>query len=213
MKIAIIETLLNEYGVSEKVGAGSNPRITEYYNYLKINPQEDTDVPWCSLFANFIVKKTGTGSYTNQLNARSWLTIGKEVKKPDKGDIVVFWRGTPDGWQGHVAFYIRDDGDDVWVLGGNQDNQVSIAKYPKSRVLGYRDITQKAPEIPVAPLKDLKKGDKGDAVKQLQKMLGITADGDFGPVTERTVKAFQKVHKLPVTGETSVAFIKSIIKQ
>lgn len=211
MKIIIIDNALNEYGVAEKVGAGSNPRITEYYQYLKLNPQDD-ETPWCSLFANFIVKKTGTGSYTNQLNARSWLTIGKEVKKPEKGDIVVFWRGTPDGWQGHVAFYIRDDGDDIWVLGGNQDNQVSIAKYPKSRVLGYRDVTKKD-EILTSPLNHLKKGDKGDAVKQLQKMLGITADGDFGPVTERTVKAFQKVHGFPQTGETSVAFIKSIIKK
>lgn len=210
MKIIIIDNALNEYGVAEKVGAGSNARITEYYNYLKLNPNDD-DVAWCSLFANYICKRSGF-RFSNQLNARSWLTIGAETKKPEKGDIVVFWRGTPDGWQGHVAFYIRDDGDDIWVLGGNQDNQVSIAKYPKSRVLGYRDVTKKD-EILTSPLNHLKKGDKGDAVKQLQKMLGITADGDFGPVTERTVKAFQKVHGFPQTGETSVAFIKSIIKQ
>lgn len=211
MKCTLIEKLLNEYGVAEKVGAGSNPRIIEYYNYLKINPNDD-DIAWCSLFANFISKKASC-TFTNQLNARSWLTVGREVKKPDMGDVVIFWREKIDSWQGHVAFFIREDGDDVWVLGGNQDNQVSIAKYPKSRVLGYRDITQKAPEIPVAPLKDLKKGDKGDAVKQLQKMLGITADGDFGPVTERVLKDFQKIHKLPITGVTDLAIIKSIIKQ
>lgn len=41
MKIIIIDNALNEYGVAEKVGAGSNARITEYYNYLKLNPNDD----------------------------------------------------------------------------------------------------------------------------------------------------------------------------
>ena len=210
MKISIIEAVLNEYGIEEKVGAGSNPRITEYYRFLGINPQDD-DIAWCSLFANYICKKAGF-TFSNQLNARSWLTIGKEVLKPEIGDIVVFWRGTPDSWQGHVAFYIRDDGDNVLVAGGNQDNQVSIARYPKSRVLAYRDVYKKE-DIKVKPLLNLKKGDKGESVKQLQKMLGITQDGDFGPITEKTLKEFQKGHGLPETGETDLAIIKSIIKQ
>lgn len=211
MKISIIEAVLNEYGVEEKVGAGSNPRITEYYRYLGLNPNDD-DVAWCSLFANYICKRSGF-RFSNQLNARSWLTIGQETKKPEIGDICVFWRDNPNSWQGHVAFFIREDGEDIWVLGGNQSNKVSIEKYPKSRLLCYRDITKDAPKISAVPFKDLKKGDKGKAVKQLQEMLGITADGDFGPVTERVVKEFQAGHKLPITGVISVEFIRSIIKQ
>jgi uncharacterized protein (TIGR02594 family) len=210
MKITIIDNALNEIGVSEIVGKGSNPVITGYYNYLRINPNDD-DVAWCSLFANYICKKSGF-SFSNQLNARSWLTIGAETKKPEKGDIVVFWRNSPNSWEGHVAFFICEDVDGIWVLGGNQSNKVSIEKYPKDRVLGYRDVSKKE-EINKTPLNHLKKGDKGNAVKQLQKMLGITADGDFGPKTEKTVKEFQAGHKLPVTGETSIEFIRSIIRQ
>lgn len=38
----------------------------------------------------------------------------------------------------------------------------------------------------------LKKGSKGEEVKQLQKVLGLTADGDFGPNTEKGLKEWRK---------------------
>lgn len=40
----------------------------------------------------------------------------------------------------------------------------------------------------------LKIGSKGDEVVLLQKKLGVTADGDFGPKTKAAVVAFQKEH-------------------
>ena len=46
----------------------------------------------------------------------------------------------------------------------------------------------------------LKLGSKGVSVKELQKLLGLTADGDFGPKTENAVKNFQKKHNLTEDG-------------
>lgn len=46
----------------------------------------------------------------------------------------------------------------------------------------------------------LKKGSKGEAVKQLQKILGCRPDGDFGPTTETKVKEWQRAHGLVVDG-------------
>ena len=46
----------------------------------------------------------------------------------------------------------------------------------------------------------LKRGSKGDEVKKLQKLLGLTADGDFGPKTEAAVKEFQKKNGLVADG-------------
>ena len=46
----------------------------------------------------------------------------------------------------------------------------------------------------------LKRGLKGAPVKRLQAKLGITADGDFGPGTERAVKEFQEANGLAVDG-------------
>ncbi|WP_316862458.1 peptidoglycan-binding protein [uncultured Cohaesibacter sp.] len=46
----------------------------------------------------------------------------------------------------------------------------------------------------------LKKGLKGAPVKRLQEALGIDADGDFGPATDKAVREFQKANGLAVDG-------------
>ena len=43
-------------------------------------------------------------------------------------------------------------------------------------------------------------GARGETVKKLQVALGIPADGDFGPGTEKAVSAFQAAHGLEVDG-------------
>lgn len=49
-------------------------------------------------------------------------------------------------------------------------------------------------------MKILKKGGKGDEVKQLQTLLGVDQDGIFGSATESAVKSFQSSHGLTVDG-------------
>jgi peptidoglycan hydrolase-like protein with peptidoglycan-binding domain len=46
----------------------------------------------------------------------------------------------------------------------------------------------------------VKRGDRGVAVRSIQRELGITADGVFGPMTERAVKRFQRRHDLVPDG-------------
>jgi peptidoglycan hydrolase-like protein with peptidoglycan-binding domain len=46
----------------------------------------------------------------------------------------------------------------------------------------------------------LRRGSRGSAVAALQRRLGVTADGWFGPRTQAAVKRFQVRHHLPVTG-------------
>jgi peptidoglycan hydrolase-like protein with peptidoglycan-binding domain len=46
----------------------------------------------------------------------------------------------------------------------------------------------------------VKRGDRGPAVRAVQRELGIPADGVFGPVTERAVKRFQSRHDLVPDG-------------
>lgn len=56
----------------------------------------------------------------------------------------------------------------------------------------------------------LKKGDKGEHVKALQKALGITADGDFGFNTESKVKEYQKSKGLTADGVVGVTTLKEL---
>jgi putative chitinase len=46
----------------------------------------------------------------------------------------------------------------------------------------------------------LRKGSKGEGVKIMQEALGITADGDFGPGTERALKEWQAANGLVADG-------------
>lgn len=46
----------------------------------------------------------------------------------------------------------------------------------------------------------LKRGDRGERVRQLQLALGITADGDFGPATERSLREWQEKNNITADG-------------
>jgi hypothetical protein len=46
----------------------------------------------------------------------------------------------------------------------------------------------------------LKRGSTGPSVRYIQTVLGIKADGQFGPITDRAVRAFQKAHNLKIDG-------------
>jgi peptidoglycan hydrolase-like protein with peptidoglycan-binding domain len=46
----------------------------------------------------------------------------------------------------------------------------------------------------------VKRGDRGSAVRSIQQQLGLSADGVFGPMTERAVKRFQRRHGLVSDG-------------
>ena len=99
------------------------------------------ETPWCAAFVNAVLKGSG-GSGTGKLNARSFMEFGTSTDSPQTGDVAVFWRGDPNGWQGHVGFYageVEKNGQTyVKVVGGNQNDMVSEKLYPKSRLLGYR---------------------------------------------------------------------------
>ncbi|CAA0254859.1 TIGR02594 family protein [Tenacibaculum maritimum] len=135
-----IELALTQVGVKEIVGRKDNPQVLKYFDeigYDGVKLKDET--AWCSAFANWVCKKVGL-PYTGKLNARSWLKVGRRVSEPKLGDIVVFWRESRSSWKGHVAFFVRETKNWVYVLGGNQNNQVKISAYPKNRLLQYRRL-------------------------------------------------------------------------
>jgi uncharacterized protein (TIGR02594 family) len=125
-----------EIGTKEVTGSKHNPRILEYHQATSLKAKDD-ETAWCSSFANWVMAQAGVEG-TNRANARSWLDWGKKIEKPVPGAVVVFWRNSPTSWEGHVGFYVGEEGNNVLVLGGNQSNGVNVAKYPKSQLLGYR---------------------------------------------------------------------------
>lgn len=126
-----------ELGVSE-VRGGENPRIIEYFKATSYHATED-EVPWCSAFACWCMEQAGIPS-TDRANARSWLDWGAPVEERHvrEGDVVVFWRGSPDATTGHVGFVVSVQGGIVNCLGGNQSDSVRVSQYSRDKVLGYR---------------------------------------------------------------------------
>lgn len=102
---------------------------------ITINPD---NTAWCAAFVNAVLFSNnikGTGA----INAKSFMDWGKSTTAPQQGDIVVLWRGSPQSWKGHVGFYQgTDTGGNILILGGNQDDKVSVEAFSPTRVLGYR---------------------------------------------------------------------------
>ncbi len=106
--------------------------------YIGTNPRGWT-FPWCAAFLNLVLSKAGEKG-TSSLMARSFLKLGKSTKKPEPGDIAVFWRIKKQSAWGHAGLYIAEHKDQIIVLGGNQGGTVSFEAYPKRRLLDIRKL-------------------------------------------------------------------------
>lgn len=117
----------------------------ELENRLGIDPVE---LEWCAAYVDYILEMLGSDG-TDSLIARSYLDWGVPVSQPDFFDLVIFKRGT-ESWQGHVGFYMGEtiiNGRKYYrILGGNQNNRVSIQLFSTRKVLGIRrSLVQIAP--------------------------------------------------------------------
>src|SRR6056297_1523383 len=115
----VVYDVAREYlGLEEYPGARHNPAIVGFAATTGNSWVQDDETPWCASFVGAILAQSGLQG-TGRLNARSYLDWGTPVDLGDAavGDVVVFWRGTRDGWQGHVGFYAGRDGDNILVLG------------------------------------------------------------------------------------------------
>lgn len=124
-------------GTKEIPGAAHNAVILKWWRMIRA-PFVDDETPWCAAFVGGALEEVGIPS-SRSASARSYLNHGSRLTEPAYGCIVVFWRGKPGGWSGHVGFVVgRDKDHRLLVLGGNQKNMVGIDPFDTGRALGYR---------------------------------------------------------------------------
>lgn len=207
----LLKVAINEIGVKEIPGNNHNAQIIKYAQEAGFAFVNDDETPWCSIFVSWCAMKAELVR-SKKASARSWLHIGQNTSNPEPGDVVVFWRESIHSWKGHVGIFMGFSKDQtrVYCLGGNQGNQVSITAYEASKVLGFRRLVNSV--MFKFPNKNLKIGDTGENVKNLQdalKMVGIdcgTSDGIFGNKTKNAVKELQaREIGLQITGQFNKA--------
>lgn len=136
-------------GLREAPGAVHTPAIVAMLDLVDRSVHDD-ETPWCSAFVNYVAWILGLPR-SESLAARSWLGVGTPIAVSDARpgyDVVVLSRGVnapPANVRtapGHVGFFSSLDvaTGTVRVLGGNQGDQVSLAPFPLSRVLGVRRL-------------------------------------------------------------------------
>lgn len=133
----LLDIALAELGVRETPGDEHTTRVLEYFHASGHDWVGDDETAWCAAFVGWALKAAGLEG-TGSLLARSYLEWGQPTEDPAPGDLVVFWRVAKDSQWGHVGFYLNRLGNDIYVLGGNQNNGVTIEIYSAWRLLGYR---------------------------------------------------------------------------
>lgn len=168
MQISAFDLAQRFIGTKEVAGPVSNAHILAMLR-LDNTWVEGDEIPWCSALVNYVCWLLRLPR-SKSLAARSWLGVGVpialEQARPGY-DVVVLQRGGehepgPEvmAAPGHVGFfaglelrpafstgaaasavvlnnpYTRR----VLVLGGNQADQVSVAPFPVSRILGVRRL-------------------------------------------------------------------------
>ena len=130
--ISWMTTAFDEVGQAEVSGSKANPKILEYFKAAKFWGEDDSGGKnaWCASFVAWVMKENGYVAVENAFRAKAWSNFGKKIAAPIYGAIGI--KSRQGG--GHVAFVVgqSNDGQHLFMLGGNQGDMVSIKKYPLS---------------------------------------------------------------------------------
>jgi uncharacterized protein (TIGR02594 family) len=132
-----MKNAMNEIGQKEIPGQKNNPRVMEYHKAAGSYSTGDSGKydAWCAGFVSWIMKQHGCTPPKKAMRALSWKDFGKAVKNPIFGAIGIKERRGG----GHVSFVVGQSRDRkfLYMLGGNQNNEVNISQYKKSTWLKF----------------------------------------------------------------------------
>lgn len=131
----ILVQAVKQLGVKEFVGKEHNPVILAWAKNLGLERIYTNDeIPWCGLFVAECCRAAGLEVVERPLWALNWAKYGTPVTEPMLGDVLTFKRNGG----GHVGIYVGEDDTHYHVLGGNQNNSVSVSRIAKSRLYKAR---------------------------------------------------------------------------
>jgi uncharacterized protein (TIGR02594 family) len=127
----ILVEAVKHIGVKEIVGKQHNPTILSWAKVLGLEKVYTNDeIPWCGLFVAYCAHASGLQVVKHPLWALNWNKYGNVAQVPMLGDVLTFTRNGG----GHVGIYVGEDATHYHVLGGNQNNSVSVSRIAKDRL-------------------------------------------------------------------------------
>lgn len=142
---------LKLFGTHEFMGSGNNPVLLGWADWLGDELgsayakwasafYSADEIPWCGLYVAYVAQMANKQDRPERrppdkyLSAAEWAKWGLGTNIAMLGDVLVFVR--PGG--GHVGMYVGEDSLNYHVLGGNQSDQVCIARIAKNRCTAIR---------------------------------------------------------------------------
>ena len=200
-------TIARSYlGTKELKGSADNPKIMEMYRTVGHDWVEHDEVAWCAAFVGHCLEKAGLRVHA-QAQCALLPHLGREGRGPRAGEgrrrrRVHARRQRCDRAMSPSSS--RQRASQIEVLGGNQSDGVTIARYAKSRLLGIRrPLRSDAPQRPEMKV-----------VQQQLKDLGYfevgIVDGRYGPRTRAAVLAFRADNGLGLSPDVDPVLVEAL---
>lgn len=108
----IVEIARAQLGKGEEGGNNAGKYVLQY--------TQGRTIPWCASFVSWILVQAGE-SEGYMFSARSFWShyADRRVGIPREGDVVVFWRDSPQGTRGHVGIVEKVEGGSITTIEGN----------------------------------------------------------------------------------------------
>ena len=135
-------------GRGEIGGNNMGPDVAKYLHGI-VQPPAD----WCAAFVSWCFQNSGQDmpyKFTlgardtlQQLRKKGWGISPNDSAPPLPGDVIVWWRGSPTGWQGHIGLIHSYSDGIVRTIEGNKTPKVGTFTYTLgsiSRLLGFARV-------------------------------------------------------------------------
>lgn len=118
-------------GTKEIKGKVNNAKVVRMFSLAGHPEIKNDEIPWCAAFVAACLAEGGcVNEVTSSLRlwAAAYSKLGKKLTAPVWGCVGVKTRQGG----GHVGFVVAANKDHVWLLGGNQGDAVSVARFPRA---------------------------------------------------------------------------------
>lgn len=185
-------------GTTEQpLGSNNVPGITDWYGIRGA---------WCAMFISRVFYDAGMPLPASTPKGFAWVSAGfnwmrqqgwhmfTDWRQAQPGDLIAWEWGTTAGGYDHISMVWKNDEQFV-TIGGNERDRVKFEFFgaPGGAALFARppfdDVSTPAP--PPTPQTVWRRGSSGNFVREIQRIVGTSVDGSFGPATEAAVKVWQ----------------------